>query len=275
MTQPAVTLERRQPSLGSTIWSWITTVDHKRIGILYLFTSLSFFFVAGALALVIRAQLAVPDNTLVSPDAYNQVFTMHGLMMIFLVAMPLNAAFFNILVPLMIGARDVAFPRLNAFSYWAYLFGSILLLTSLALGEAPNAGWFAYANLTSETFSPGRNLDFYTMSLQVLGVSSLASALNFFVTIVNMRAPGMTMLRMPLFVWMTFITSVLMLLAFPPLTIGLIELMFDRYFGTVFYQPAAAGDPVLWQHLFWIFGHPEVYILILPAFRVISAILPT
>ncbi|ACZ38068.1 cytochrome c oxidase subunit I [Sphaerobacter thermophilus] len=275
MTQPAVTLERRQPSLGSTIWSWITTVDHKRIGILYLFTSLSFFFVAGALALVIRAQLAVPDNTLVSPDAYNQVFTMHGLMMIFLVAMPLNAAFFNILVPLMIGARDVAFPRLNAFSYWAYLFGSILLLTSLVLGEAPNAGWFAYANLTSETFSPGRNLDFYTMSLQVLGVSSLASALNFFVTIVNMRAPGMTMLRMPLFVWMTFITSVLMLLAFPPLTIGLIELMFDRYFGTVFYQPAAAGDPVLWQHLFWIFGHPEVYILILPAFGVISEILPT
>ncbi|MDI3339526.1 MAG: cytochrome c oxidase subunit I [Sphaerobacter sp.] len=277
MAQSAIRLERtqREQSALSTLWSWLTTVDHKRIGKLYFFTSLFFFLVGGLLALLVRTQLAVPNNTFLSPDTYNQAFTTHGAIMVFLVVMPLNAAFFNYFVPLMIGARDVAFPRLNAFSYWVFLLGSLLLLTSFVVGEAPNAGWFAYANLTNEIYSPGRNMDFYTMGLQVLGVSSIASALNFVVTILNMRAPGMTMMRMPLFVWMTLITSALLLLAFPSFTVGLIELMFDRYFGTVFFEPAAGGDPVLWQHLFWIFGHPEVYILILPAFGIISEILPT
>jgi len=273
MAQAAVTLEREHYE-GSRIWSWITTVDHKRIGILYLMSALVFFLVGGLLALLIRTQLAVPDNTLLGPDTYNQVFTTHGIIMIFLVVMPLNAAFFNYFVPLMIGARDVAFPRMNAFSYWGFLFGSLLLLSSFIIKSAPNDGWFAYANLTTDLYSPGRNMDFYMMGLQVLGIASIAAALNFFVTIVNLRAPGMRLMRMPLFVWMTLITSVLMLLAFPSLTVGLIELMFDRYFGTNFFNPQAGGDPVLWAHLFWIFGHPEVYILILPAFGIISEILP-
>ncbi|HET9017341.1 MAG TPA: cytochrome c oxidase subunit I [Thermomicrobiaceae bacterium] len=273
MAQAAITLEREHYA-RSRIWSWITTVDHKRIGILYLFSALTFFLIGGLLALLIRTQLAVPNNTVLGPDTYNQVFTTHGIVMIFLVVMPLNAAFFNFFVPLMIGARDVAFPRMNAFSYWGFLFGSLLLLSSFIFNSAPNDGWFAYANLTTDLYSPGHNMDFYMMGLQVLGVASIAAALNFFVTIINLRAPGMRLMRMPLFIWMTLITSVLMLLAFPSLTVGLIELMFDRYFGTNFFNPAAGGDPVLWAHLFWIFGHPEVYILILPAFGIVSEILP-
>ncbi|HLI51563.1 MAG TPA: cytochrome c oxidase subunit I [Thermomicrobiaceae bacterium] len=275
MAQTALPVQRSTPLYErSKLWSWITTVDHKRIGILYFVTSLCFFLVGGALALMIRTQLAVPNNTFLSGDTYNQVFTMHGTIMIFLVVMPLNSAFFNYFIPLQIGARDVAFPRLNAFSYWMYLFGALLMTSSFLIREAPNTGWFAYANLTNDLYSPGRNVDFYMMGLQVLGISSIGSALNFFVTIVNMRAPGMRMMRIPLFTWMVLITSVLMLLAFPSLTVGLILLMFDRYFGTNFFAVGAGGDPVLWQHLFWIFGHPEVYILILPAFGIASEILP-
>jgi cytochrome c oxidase subunit 1 len=256
------------------LWSWITTVDHKRIGILYGVTAFLFFLLGGIEAEIIRLQLAKPNNTLVTPEFYNQLFTMHGTTMIFLGVMPLSAMFFNYLIPLMIGARDVAFPRLNAFSYWVFLLGGLFLNSSFLFGAAPNAGWFGYANLTSKQFSPGLNVDFWLMGLQILGVASLAAAVNFFVTIINLRAPGMKLMRMPMFVWMSFITQVLLLLAFPVITVALIMLMFDRLFGTHFFVPAGGGDPILWQHLFWIFGHPEVYILILPAFGIISEVLP-
>ena len=248
------------------LWSWITTVDHKRIGILYGTTAFIFFLLGGLEALIIRAQLFTPNNDLVSPDFYNQLFTMHGTTMIFLGVMPLSAMFFNFMIPLQIGARDVAFPRLNAFSYWVFLFGGLLLNAGFLVNAAPNQGWFGYANLTSRQYSPGLNVDFWLFGLQILGVASLAAAVNFFVTILNLRAPGMKLMRMPMFVWMSFITQVLLLLAFPVITVALIFLMFDRFFGTHFYIPSGGGDPILWQHLFWIFGHPEVYILVLPAF---------
>jgi cytochrome c oxidase subunit 1 len=260
---------------GATgLWSWITTVDHKRIGILYGVTAFFFFLLGGLEALVMRWQLGAPDQTFVSPEVYNQLFTMHGTTMIFLGVMPLSAMFFNFMIPLQIGARDVAFPRLNAFSYWVFLMGGLVLNASFLLNAAPNAGWFAYANLTSKQFSPGLNVDFWVIGLLILGVASLAAAVNFFVTIINLRCHGMRMMRMPMFVWMSFITQVLLLLAFPVITVALILLMIDRFFGTSFYIPAGGGDPLLWQHLFWIFGHPEVYILILPAFGVVSEILP-
>jgi cytochrome c oxidase subunit 1 len=262
------------PAEKTGLWSWITTVDHKRIGILYGATAFFFFLLGGLEALIIRIQLARPDNNFIDPDTYNQLFTMHGTTMIFLAIMPLSSMLFNYLIPLMIGARDVAFPRLNAFSYWVFLLGGLFLNASFLFGAAPDTGWYGYANLTSRQFSPGPNVDFWNMGLQVLGVASLAAAVNFFVTIVNMRAPGMTMMRMPMFVWMSFITQVLLLLAFPVIAVALILLMFDRFFGTHFFIPTGGGDPLLWQHFFWIFGHPEVYILILPAFGVVSEVLP-
>ncbi|MFN2432142.1 MAG: cytochrome c oxidase subunit I [Gemmatimonadota bacterium] len=257
------------------IWSWITTVDHKRIGILYGVTALAFFFIGGLEALLLRIQLGTPENTFLDAETYNQLFTMHGTTMIFLAIMPLGAAFFNFLVPLMIGARDVAFPRLNAFSYWVFLLGGLFLNSSFLFGAAPDVGWFGYANLTSRAFSPGLNVDFWLLGLQVLGIASLAAGFNFIVTIVNLRAPGMSLMRMPVFVWMTLVVSFLIILAFPVVTVALFLLMFDRFFGTNFYIPAAGGDPLLWQHLFWIFGHPEVYILILPAMGMVSDVLPT
>jgi cytochrome c oxidase subunit 1 len=255
--------------------SWLTTVDHKRIGVLYAVTALFYLVVGGIEALVIRLQLAEAEAAIVGPDTFNQLFTMHGTTMIFLVLMPLAAAMFNFLIPLQIGARDVAFPRLNAFSYWTFLFGGLLLNASFLFGHAPDAGWFGYANLTSKQYSPGMGIDFWLLSLQVLGIASIASAVNFTTTILNMRAPGMSLMRMPLFTWMSFVTNVLMLLAFPAVTVGLIFLMFDRFFGTHFYVPSAGATPLLWQHLFWIFGHPEVYILILPSFGIVSDVLPT
>src|SRR5574338_1118424 len=247
---------------GTGLWSWITTVDHKRIGILYGASAFLFFLMGGIEALIIRLQLGSPNNTLVSPDLYNELFTMHGTTMIFLAVMPLSAAFFNFFIPLQIGARDVAFPRLNAFSYCVFLLGGLWLNSSFLFHAAPNAGWFGYANLTSNQYSPGLNIDFWMIGLQILGVSSLAAAVNFFTTVINLRAKGMRLMRMPMFTWMSFITQVLLLLAFPVITVSLILLMFDRFFGTHFYIPATGGDPILWQHLFWIFGHPEVYILI-------------
>jgi len=265
---PSVYAEKRG------IWSWITTVDHKRIGILYGATAFTFFLMGGIEALLIRWQLARPDNTFVTPEFYNELFTMHGTTMIFLAVMPLSATFFNYFIPLQLGARDVAFPRLNAFSYWVFLLGGLWLNSSFLFHAAPNAGWFGYANLTSTQYSPGLNIDFWMIGLQILGVSSLAAAVNFFTTVVNLRAKGMKLMRMPMFTWMSFITQVLLLLAFPVITVALILLMFDRFFGTHFYIPAAGGDPILWQHLFWIFGHPEVYILILPAFGIVSEVLP-
>jgi len=270
---PAVAGSRAHTT--SAVLSWLTTVDHKRIGILYGTSAFAFFLLGGIEALVIRLQLAVPDNSLVSAHAYNELFTMHGTTMVFLAIMPFNAMFFNYMVPLLIGARDVAFPRLNALSYWIFLAGGLLLNASWLAGAAPDVGWFGYANLTSKHYALGLGVDFWIFSLQILGVSSVIAAVNFIVTILNMRAPGMTMMRMPVFVWMTLVVQFLIALAFPPITVGLIFLMFDRFFGTHFYDVAAGADLHLWQHLFWIFGHPEVYILILPAFGIVSEVLPT
>jgi len=253
----------------------MTTVDHKKIGVLYGVSSFIFFLFGGLEALIMRIQLARAGQDIVSPEVFSQLFTMHALTMIFLGVMPLSAAFFNLMVPLMIGARDVAFPRLNAFSYWLFLFGAILLQSGWFLGGSPNVGWFAYAPLTSSSFSPGNGMEFYIVGLGVLGISSVAAALNFIVTIINMRAPGMSLMRMPVFIWMTLITSFLLITAFPVITVGLIELYFDRTFGMNFFNPDAGADVVLWQHLFWVFGHPEVYILILPAMGIVSEVLPT
>ncbi|MBA2687857.1 MAG: cytochrome c oxidase subunit I [Gemmatimonadaceae bacterium] len=259
----------------SGLWSWLTTVDHKRIGTLYLYTALSFFIVGGLEAVLIRMQLQGPNGRLLSAEMYNQLFTMHGTTMIFLAVMPLSAAFFNYLIPLQIGARDVAFPRLNAFSYWVYLFGGIFITVPIFFAMAPNGGWFGYTPLTTKAYSPGINIDFWVIGLQILGVSSLAAAFNFLTTIINLRAPGMTLMRMPMFTWMSFVVQFLLVLAFPVITIALVFLLFDRFFGTNFYTVTAGADPLLWQHLFWIFGHPEVYILILPAFGLVSEVLPT
>jgi cytochrome c oxidase subunit 1 len=264
-----------QPAAYSGVWSWITTVDHKRIGILYGVSAFVFFLIAGIEALIMRVQLSGPNAGVVSAETYNQLFTMHGTAMIFLGVMPFSAAFFNYMVPLLIGARDVAFPRLNAFSFWVFLSGGILLHASFLFNAAPNAGWFGYANLTSPAYSPGLNVDFWLLSLQILGIASLAAAFNFLVTIINMRAPGMSLMRLPLFIWMTLVTSILMVLAFPVITVALTLLLFDRFFGMNFFITQAGADPRWWQHLFWIFGHPEVYILILPAMGIVSEVIPT
>ena len=265
---------RRPVESTKGIVSWLTTVDHKRIGIMYGALSLLWFVIGGIEALLIRLQLAAPNGEVIGADTYNQMFTMHGTTMVFLVVMPLSSAFFNYFLPLQIGARDVAFPRLNALSWWLYVLGGLFLYSSFFLGGAPNGGWFGYAPNTSITFSPGHNIDFWIFGLQILGIGSTVSAVNFIVTIINMRAPGMTLFRMPVFTWMTFVASFLMLFAMPIITVALFLLMFDRNFGANFFNPAQGGDPVLWQHLFWLFGHPEVYILILPAMGIVSEVLP-
>jgi cytochrome c oxidase subunit 1 len=276
LTTPTRRLARSRRAAGfwETVWSWITTVDHKRIGLMYGATSLFFFLVGGVEALLIRIQLARPDSTFLSAEAYNQVFTMHGTTMIFLVAMPLGVAFFNYLIPLQIGARDVAFPRLNALSYWVFLFGALFLNSSFLFGAAPNGGWFGYAPLTGPQYSPGLNIDFWALGLQITGISSILGGINFITTIVNLRAPGMRLMRMPLFTWMTLVTSFLLITALPVFAVALIFLSFDRFYGTNFFVTAAGGSAVLWQHLFWLFGHPEVYILVLPAFGMMSEIVP-
>lgn len=276
----------RRPSAETGFWSWVTTTDHKKIGIMYFVTAFTFFIIAGLQALLIRIQLAGPDGQVLNPDQYNQIFTMHGVTMIFLALMPLSAGFFNYLMPLQIGARDVAFPRLNAFSYWVFLFGGIFLYSSVFLGGMPDGGWFNYAPLSTQVGPDpagttlvgdphAARMLFYAMGLQIVGLGSLVAAVNFIVTILNMRAPGMTFLRMPLFTWMTLVTSFLMLFAMPIIAVALWQLMFDVRFAGNFFNPATGGDPVLWQHMFWLFGHPEVYILILPAFGIVSEILPT
>jgi cytochrome c oxidase subunit I len=271
---PSEPLLVRRPRSSTGFWSWFTTIDHKRIGILYGITAFAFFLVGGFEALLIRLQLAQPNGTILSANAYNQVFTMHGTTMIFLVVMPLSAAFFNFIMPIQIGARDVAFPRLNAFSYWTFLFGAIFINSSFIFGGAPNGGWFGYAPNTSITFSPGHNIDYWVFGLLFLGISSTVGAVNFITTILNLRAPGMTMFRMPAFTWMTLVSAFLLLFALPVITVALFLLMFDRLFGANFFNVAAGGNPLLWQHLFWLFGHPEVYILILPAMGIVSEILP-
>jgi cytochrome c oxidase subunit 1 len=252
----------------------MTTVDHKKIGLLYGVSALFFMLVGGLEATLIRIQLAKPENDFLSADTYNQIFTMHGTTMVFLVGMPIAVALFNYIVPLQIGARDVAFPRLNALSYWIFLFGALFMNSSFLIGQAPNGGWFGYANLTSDQYSPGLNIDFWALGLQALGAASIMGGVNFITTIINLRAPGMKLMRMPLFTWMALITSFLIVTALPVFAIALFLVTFDRFWGTTFFVTQAGGDPVLWQHLFWMFGHPEVYILILPAFGIVSEIIP-
>jgi cytochrome c oxidase subunit 1 len=268
----------RRPSSSTGVWSWMTTVDHKRIGILYGVTALVMFGIGGIEAWILRLQLARPEANLISAETYNQLFTMHGTTMIFLVVMPLSAAFFNYFLPLQIGARDVAFPRLNAFSYWIFLGGAIFMYSSFLLGGAPDGGWFGYATLSTQggvlDVVRTHNMDFWVLGLLILGIASTVSAVNLIVTVINMRAPGMTFMRMPVFTWMTLVVQFLLLFALPVITVALFELLFDRFFGTNFFNVAAGGDPILWQHLFWLFGHPEVYILILPAMGIVSECLP-
>ena len=274
-SSPADALGVFRRPVGSTGWkSWLFTVDHKRIGIMYGAAALFFFAIGGIEALIIRTQLSAPEQELVSADLYNQLFTMHGVTMIFLVVIPIGAAFMNYLMPLQIGARDVAFPRLNAFSFWCFLFGGLFFNSSWFLGGGADGGWFAYAPNTSVTFSPGVGMDFYAIGLQITGIASLVGAINLIVTVINMRAPGMTLMKMPVFTWMSLVTQFLLLFAIPVISVALFLLTFDRLFGANFFNVAAGADPLLWEHLFWIFGHPEVYILILPAFGIVSEIIP-
>ena len=264
----------RRP-VESTGWkSWLFTIDHKKLGIMYGAVALFFFLVGGLEALLIRLQLAGPDGTILSADYYNQMFTMHATTMVFLFVMPMAAAFANYFVPLQIGARDVAFPRINAFGFWCFLFGGIFLNTSWILGGAADGGWFMYAPNSSVPFSPTNGIDFWALGLQITGIASLTGAINLIVTIINMRAPGMSLMKMPIFSWMILVVQFLLLFAIPVITVALFLLMFQRSFDAQFFSVEAGADPLLWQHLFWIFGHPEVYILILPSFGIVSEVLP-
>ena len=283
----------RRPASHTGFWSWITTADHKKIGIMYGYSAFFFFILGGLEALILRLQLAGPNGTVLDANEYNAMFTMHGTTMIFLFVMPVSAAFFNYLLPLMIGARDVAFPRMNAVSFWIFLFGGIFLYTSFLfgttgppaggnlaeaasrLGSGPNGGWFGYAPNSGIRFSTGTVMDYWSIGLQILGLASLISSINFIVTVFNMRAKGMKLLRMPVFVWMTTVVAFLLLFSLPIIAVALFMITFDRSFGTLFFDPSMGGDPVLWQHFFWLFGHPEVYILILPAMGIVSEVLPT
>ncbi|OZM77200.1 cytochrome c oxidase subunit I [Pseudonocardia sp. MH-G8] len=264
------------------IWSeepglrgWLSTVDHKRIGRRYMVTAAVYFTLAGLDALVLRTQLATPDNDVVNPDQYNQLFSLHGTAMIFLFATPMLFGFGNFLFPLMLGTRDMAFPRLNAFGYWVFAAAGLLMFSSLLFGAAPNAGWFSYVPLASDRYSPGLNLDVYSLGLLFLGISTTAGAINFIVTAFKLRAPGMSMNRVPVFVWALVATSFMVIFALPPLNLANVMLFLDRRFGTSFFRPETGGDVILWQHLFWIFGHPDVYIIVLPALGIISAVIPT
>ncbi len=292
----------RKPGASKGIWSWITTVDHKRIGVMYGYAAFFFFILGGIEALLLRVHLAQANSEFLTAGAYNALFTMHGTTMIFLFVMPISSAFMNYLLPLQIGARDVAFPRLNALSWWIFIFGGIFLYSTFIFGTAtapvtpggipgnlpinggpggfnfladsPNGGWFGYQPNTGPAFSQGTAIDYWALGLQIIGLSSLVSAVNFIVTTFNMRAKGMRLLRMPLFAWMTTVTAFLLLFSLPIIAVALFMVTFDRQFGTMFFQAAGGGDPILWQHLFWLFGHPEVYILIIPAFGIVSEIVP-
>jgi cytochrome c oxidase subunit 1 len=253
---------------------WLTTVDHKRIGILYIWTSLVFFAAGGILALAMRVQLATPDEHVLTKSSYNEVLTIHGTTMIFLVIVPILAGFGNYLVPLMIGARDMAFPRLNALSYWLFLFGGLVIyLSFFASSGAAQAGWTSYAPL-STLHSPGSGQDLWILGLHILSIGSLVGAINLVVTIHNMRAPGMSWMRIPLFVWAMVTYAWLLIIVLPSLSAGLTLMLLDRHAGTHFFDPAHGGSPLLYQHVFWFFGHPEVYVMILPAMGIISEIIP-
>ena len=284
MSTNAIAIENLQDagrSWTETLHEWVTTVDHKRIGILYILYALLYLVVSGVEALIIRIQLMHSHNNFVSPQVFNRMFTMHGTTMIFFVAMPLVFGLANYLVPLMIGARDMAFPRLNAFSFWLSAFGGILLYFSLigagglyGAGNAPDVGWFAYAPLTSHSFSVGHSTDFWTLSLLVSGFGSIGTAINIIVTILCLRCPGMMLGKMPLFVWLNLVMAGLVILAVSPLSAAQIMLSIDRYLGGHFFDTQAGGSAVIWMHFFWIFGHPEVYVLVIPAFAVASEVIP-
>ena len=268
-------------SFSEVFYTWVATVDHKRLGLMYIVSALLFFVTAGLMAAVIRLQLAFPNGHVVDPDTYNRLFTMHGTTMVFLVGMPMVAGFSNYLVPLMIGARDMAFPRLNAMGFWIFLFGGLLLYFSYigggglgGSGSAPDVGWFAYSPLTAKAFSRGASTDYWILGILVSGIGSIASAINVIVTCISMRCPGMTLSKMPMFVWVMLVDSWLIVIALPPLSAAQIMLLIDRFLGGTFFNTQAGGSAVLWQHFFWIFGHPEVYILIFPAFAMLSEIIP-
>jgi cytochrome c oxidase subunit I len=256
------------------VWSWVTSIDHKQIGIMYILSALGFFLVGLSLGLIMRIQLMVPMNRFVSQDFYNQVFTMHGTTMIFLMAMPLLFGFSVYLTPLMIGAKDMAYPRLNAMGYWIYLFGSLMLYFSFVGGGAPAAGWFSYAPLTEKGFLFDPGITYWALSLLVIGVGSVATGINLIATILTLRAPGMSLQRVPLFVWMVLATAILVIMSLPALNAAIVMILFDRILNTHFFSPAHGGSAVLWQNYFWFFGHPEVYILILPGFGVITEVIP-
>ena len=258
------------------LMGWLTTVDHKRIGLMFLFTALAFFAAGGVEALLIRTQLLTPDNTVLGPNGFDAAMTMHGVTMIFLFVVPISiGAFGNYLVPLMIGARDMAFPRLNALSYWIFLASGIFMYVGVFSGNAPTAGWFDYVPLAERTFSPGPGIDFYALGLIFTGLSSTATAINLIVTIFKLRAPGMSINRMPLFCFAFLAVAFALVFALPALTCALVFLEFDRLLGFQFFHVASGGDTILWQNLFWIFGHPEVYVIILPAFGIATSIIPT
>ncbi len=274
MTVQAQTHSKVPSTAQNGFLTWVMTVDHKRIGILYLLSAALFFLVGGLEALLIRIQLAQPNSKFLSPDMYNQIFTMHGTTMIFLVVMPLAAGFGNYIVPLMIGAKDMAFPKLNALSYWTFLFGGLFMYSSFMLGGAPNDGWFSYAPLTEKFYSPTHGMDFWTLGIMLLGFATTIGSINFIVTIIQLRAPGMTLTRMPAFAWSIFVTAFLAVFALPSLTAAVLLLLLDRQLGAHFFNVAHGGSALLWQHLFWFFGHPEVYILILPAIGIVSEVIP-
>jgi cytochrome c oxidase subunit 1 len=270
-----------RPLMLEMLHAWVTTVDHKKIGLMYIGYALIFLVIAGLEAIVMRVQLAVPQNSLVSPQVFNRMFTMHGTTMVFFVGMPILFGFGNYLIPLMLGARDMAFPRLNAFSFWISAFGGLLLYFSFrggdglyGAGTAPDVGWFAYAPLTAKVFSPGHSTDYWTLGIFLSGIGTIGTALNIVTTIIVMRCPGMKLGRMPLLVWLYFVMCFLVLVAVGPLTAAQIMLSIDRYLGGHFFDTQAGGSAVLWMHFFWIFGHPEVYILVLPAFGFASEIIP-
>jgi cytochrome c oxidase subunit I len=262
------------PRLGEDegLLSWVASVDHKQIGIMYLIATFGFLAVGGVEALLMRVQLALPRNTFLSPQTYNEIFTLHGTTMIFLVVMPMLIGFATYAVPLMIGARDMAFPRLNALSFWLLVFGGLLLYFSIVGGGAPAAGWFSYAPLSEKPYSSSVGLDYWALGLLATGIGTVASGINFIVTTITMRAPGLSMRRLPLFVWMVFVNSFLIILALSILNAALVMLLMDRQLNARFF--AAGGSPILWQHYFWGFGHPEVYIMVLPAFGIISEVIP-
>jgi cytochrome c oxidase subunit I len=254
--------------------SWVTSIDHKQIGIMYIAAGFLFFLVGLAEAMLMRIQLIKPLNSWLSPSTYNQIFTMHGTTMVFLMAMPLLFGFAVYLLPLQIGARDMAFPRLNALSFWLYLFGALMLYFSFWAGGAPAAGWFSYAPLTENVYSPGHGIDYWALSLLVMGAGSVGTGINLIVTVIALRAPGMSLRRLPLFTWMVFINAFLVVVAIPPLNAALVMILTDRLLHSSFFAPAYGGSALLWQNYFWVFGHPEVYILVLPAFGVISEVIP-